>query len=258
MGLILVAFCVSHSGAQTTVLYDGTSNVTPSDVAWGWTYAGVGTVTPPGGSGYTQLSTTGLDAFQAGFSRLAPSNLYASLGWRLRFDLQITTEDHSNAGGDKNSDGLSDRSGVSFIALGADHLGVELGFWNNEVWAQQQTPLFIHDTVNERAFLNTTASGTGAAGLIQYDLVVNSSSYQLFVDGSPTASLSGLLKNYTSGPAIYSQPNFLFVGDDTTSARGAFKLSRVELTAVPEASAWVLGLAFSLVLIVIPRKKSSM
>lgn len=234
LGIILPAHC------QTITLYDGASNVAPTDPSWAWTFAGIGTVTPPGGSGFTQLSTAAADALQAGFSKTTPTNLLASFGWRLRFDLQVNSEDHSNPAGDKNSDGLSDRGGISLIALGADHLGVELTFWPNEVWTQEQSPLFVHDTVNDRAFLNTTAAGTGSAGLIRYDLVVSGSGYNLFVNGSNSSSLTGTLKNYTAGPAIYSLPNFLFIGDDTTSARGAFSLSRVELASVPEPSVWTM------------------
>ena len=255
IALLFAATLSPTARSQTTVLYDGSSNVTPSDPSWGWIYAGIGTVTPPGGSGYTQLTTMTSDAFQAGFSKTAPANLYASLGWRVRFDLQLTAEDHSNSAGDKNADGLSDRSGVSLIALGADHLGVELGFWNNEIWTQQQSPIFIHDTVNERAFLNTTASGSGSAGLIRYDLVVNGPSYYLYVNGSSLPSLTGQLKNYTAGPVIYNQPNFLFIGDDTTSARGAFSLSRVELTAVPESSTVAFIIASGIALIVSFRRR---
>ncbi|MEP6756525.1 MAG: hypothetical protein ABJA67_13550 [Chthonomonadales bacterium] len=234
----VLSFFAKPALCQTTVLYDGASNVTPSDVSWGWSFAGAGSVTPPGGSGFTGLSTTANDAFQAGYARNTPTALFASLGWNLRFDMQVTAEDHSNPTGDKNADGLSDRGGVSVIALGADHLGVELTFWNNEVWTQEQSPLFVHDTVLDRAFMNTTTTGTGSAGLIRYDLLVNGSSYRLYVNGSSTAAMTGTLKNYTGGPAIYNTPNFLFFGDDTTSARGSFNLSRVAITSAPEPSFW--------------------
>jgi hypothetical protein len=217
--------------AQTTTLYDGTSNVTPDSSPWGWTFAGIGTVTPPGGTGATKLDTTAADAFQAGYAMISPTGLYRTLGYNVRFDIKVVAENHSNPSADKNADSLADRSGVSVIVLGNDKKGVELAFWQTNVWTQSDT--FLH-SVSEDAAFNTTAAGSGVGGLIQYSLVVGGSAYSLFANGGTTPILSGLLHDYSASPNPYQTPNFLFLGDDTTSSRGSFQFSRFDVTSAPE------------------------
>jgi hypothetical protein len=217
--------------SQTTTLYDGTSNVTPDSSPWGWTFAGIGTVTPPGGTGATKLDTTANDLFQAGYATIAPGGLYRTLGYNVRFDIKVVSENHSNPSADKNADSLADRSGVSVIVLGNDKKGVELAFWQTNVWTQSDT--FLH-SLSEDATFNTTAAGTGIAGLISYNLVVGGNSYSLFANGGVSPILTGSLHDYSASPNPYQTPNFLFVGDDTTSARGSFQFSRFDVTSAPE------------------------
>ena len=251
VSLCLLALFSGSARAQTIVLYNGAANTAPA--AQGWTFfdGGVPPVVPPGtqtvGGGATAFDTTVSNLTRGGYT-LQGSNptqaftLNNSIGYTLRFDVQTVVEDHSSSGtADKNGDGIADRAGFSLIAVGSNKKAVELGFWSDQVWIQSDTPLFTHTA--ESANFNTTAAGQGMAGLIRFDLKVSNGGYQLFADGSPTALLTGALKDYTAfapnpgDPNPYVIPNLLFLGDDTTSANGKFKLSYVALTvpqAVPE------------------------
>jgi hypothetical protein len=154
-----------------------------------------------------------------------------TLGYRVRFDVKINSENHTFADSDKNGDNLSDRAGFSLVAISSDgQKGVEIGFWDNEIWVQKDGisdsgPLFTHDTANasgDRWFGDTTQ-------LSSYELAVLGDNFTLFRNG--TAILNNRpLRNYTSftGPINpYKTPNFLFFGDDTTSASASFELKNV-------------------------------
>jgi hypothetical protein len=241
-GLLLTA--ASGGFAQSFTLYDGTSGVTPDDPSWGWTYASTGgTAVKTASGGLTTLDTTANDAISAGFStvtssRSTPFALNNATGYTVSFDLQTNAENHSNPNADKNGDGLADRSGVSLIVLGSNHQGVEMSFWQNEIWTQQSSPLFIHSPTSERD------QGTGLTSLLtQYYLTVQGSSYSLS-NAVGAVLLTGSLHDYygNGAPALpYSASNFLFLGDDTTSANGSFSVANVSVTlATPEPGAWAL------------------
>lgn len=209
------------------MLYDGSSGVLPDHTSWGWSYVATGGTASMGG-GMANLDTTANDLFAAGWGRTAPFSLNASTGFTVRFDVQIVAETHSASSADKNGDGLADRAGFSIIVLGSDAKGVELAFWEDEVWAQQDAPLFIHSTSSERAFLDTTA-------LTRYDLTMAGNAYILKAGG--TTILSGARKDYsafTGFPDPYETPDFLFFGDNTSSASGRSGVAWVEATPVPE------------------------
>ncbi|MEG4148807.1 choice-of-anchor Y domain-containing protein, partial [Microcoleus sp. Pol12B5] len=154
-----------------------------------------------------------------------------TLGYNIRFDVKINSESHTFADSDKNADGLSDRAGFSLVAISSDgQKGVEIGFWDNEIWVQKDGisdsgPLFTHDTANaspDRWLGNTTQ-------LSSYELAVLGDNFTLFRNG--TAILNNRpLRNYTSFTGLinpYTTPNFLFLGDDTTSASASFELKNV-------------------------------
>jgi hypothetical protein len=102
-----------------------------------------------------------------------------------------------------------------------------MAFWENEIWVQDDDAedpgsLFTHA---EGAAYSTTVS------LQTYHLAIFSSTYTLTV-GSSTI-LTGRLRDYTnfSGPIDpYETPNFLFLGDNTTSAQARIKLTFVSIT----------------------------
>lgn len=218
--LALVAFL------SPVVLYDAASDTLPQDAPWFWGLVGVGgSVTPPGGTQKTILDTTANLGIQRGWLNVVQAGLDPFKRPRVTFDLRVVAESHSNA----------DRAGVSVIVTCSDKKGVEISFWQNEVWAQDDSPLFTH---GEGAPLDTTAHGSGRGGLRRYTLVFDRSRYWLTVDGQPL--LSGPRKDYrafTGNPDPYEIPNVLWVGDDTQSASARFEFSYFESGSVlPAAS----------------------
>lgn len=152
--------------------------------------------------------------------------LHRKAGFRLTFCVQVIAEDH--AASDKNGDGVGDRSGFSVIVLSAGCRGIELGFWTDQIWAQEsgaaEPPLGTLFTRAESAPFDTTQ-------LRAYDLLVNGDTYRLF--SGDTLILSGALRDYTAfeGPVNpYRTPNFIFLGDDTGSAQAIVNLAFVGVT----------------------------
>ncbi|MBZ0214154.1 MAG: PEP-CTERM sorting domain-containing protein [Nitrospirae bacterium] len=225
--------------AQIIPLYSGALNSTPD--AQGWLYqnlpAGTAVVTPPGGSGYTTLNTSAAYLPYAGWAAVTPFNLDPAVGFRVRFDFKVLAEDHGASTADHSSppDGLADRAGLSFIILGSDKKGVELGVWTDEIWGQMDSPMFEHSQTEERGFVDTTGAGTGMAGLNRLDVTVIGGNYS--VRFNDNLLYSAATKDYTPFVGAidpYETPNFLFLGDDTTSASATFQFSYAEVELVPE------------------------
>jgi hypothetical protein len=213
--------------AAATVLYDGGLGTKPA--AQGWFYQGGGASETFGG-GATTVDTTsnksimsGYFASQAGFlgSTAPVPVLDRAAGYTLTFAAQVEAEDHS--GSDKNGDGIGDRAGFSVIALSSDKLGIELGFWGDQVWAQEGgsgSSLFTHA---EGAAFSTT-------GLITYELTLYGDSYRLSSGGA--SILTGKVRDYTAFVGAldpYETPSFLFFGDDTSSASARFRIARIAI-----------------------------
>lgn len=138
-------------------------------------------------------------------------------GFRISWDLLVHSETHSN----------NNRAGFSIIALSNDNLGIELGFWSNEVWAQSGAN-FLH----AEGVTFTTTNQT------HYDLTLQGGNYNLFANG--VSVLTGALRDYSSFGVPYSYNNFLFLGDDTSSADADITLGRVSLiSAIPEPATWI-------------------
>jgi hypothetical protein len=210
------------------VLYDGANPATPliTDAGWQYGKTGTGTATVSASGGGTVLDTTGVaspfaDDVRAGFNTSAGFP-FAGAGLQpilpgvrntIRFTVVVPDEVH-------NSDA---RAGFSVILLNAASSGIELGFWENEIWAQQG-PTFGH-SAGESAPFDTT-------GVHTYDLTFDNGSYALAESGN--VLLSGALRTYT-GNVVYGFQNYLFMGDDTESAFGRSTVYRVE-QVVPEPS----------------------
>jgi hypothetical protein len=114
------------------------------------------------------------------------------------------------------------------IAIGSDKKGIELGFWTDEIWAQQSNPLFTHSNTERNTFDTTTSNS--------YELSVLGDSYQLSANGS--AILTGKVKDYSAFNHVgtlpydpYETPNFLFFGDNTTSANAEVELKSISVLA---------------------------
>ena len=144
-----------------------------------------------------------------------------STGFQVNFALQLESESHSS----------NHRSGFSVIILAEHAKGVELGFWLNEIWAQGDEltgGLFRH--------AEGVAFATNA-GLTDYQITILGDTYTLTANAQPI--LTGPLRDYSAFdgfPDPYSTPNFLFLGDDTTSAQARVRLSFVSVTGTEQAT----------------------
>lgn len=195
------------------VLYDGGQGTLPANQ--GWTYGAFGSATQAVVNGAVVLDTTLPGSVQAGWTRSSPTPLQRTNGFTLLFTAQVIAENHSS----------TNRAGFSVIVLGADKRGIELGFWTNLVFAQSDVPLF---TRAEEALWST---GTGH---VQYALTMLATNYVLRANGTPI--LAGPVRDYTAFigfPDVYETPNFLFLGDDTSSAAAVAGIRQVMLVQPP-------------------------
>ncbi len=173
----------------------------------------------PSDAPYTRFDSTGFGSLQGGTSR-GDLSLNTSEGFWLRFRLRLNSEAHASG----------ERAGLSIIALGSGLEGIELGFWTDQVWAQ-----------NTGFTKGESTSDISSAVFVNYNLLMQGGSYAMFRD--TTLILTGLLRDYSSFGSPYTIPNFLFIGDDTTSARASFDLASVQYEAVPESATGILTLA---------------
>ena len=177
-------------------------------------------------------------------------------GYVLSFNAKVLSESHSTTTdtNDRNGDGKADRAGFSVIALSQDKRGIELGFWADRIWAQedgtsQAAPSLEPDgtTAGNTRTLFTQAEFTALNATVntQYDLAVKGDNYQLFANGN--LILSGRLRDYSafvpasqviSGiqvnpPNPYNIANFVFLGDSTPTAQSSVQLNQLSITSSP-------------------------
>jgi hypothetical protein len=210
-------------------LYDGSLGNLPEDQGF-FIYL---TFNFPGPPAATQTATSNgviLDSMTAttdyaGYVRdpnEMPTILDRTSGYTVSFTVQITSEAHTN----------SDRAGFSLTVLSSDSDGIELGFWTNEIWAQD-------DDSNDPNDLLTHAEGVTftTTSLTPYSLAIFSNTYTLSTNGNPI--LSGTLRNYSAfnpplgAPNPYTSTNFISLGDNTSSARARIKLAAVSISTAP-------------------------
>jgi hypothetical protein len=201
--------------ASTSTLYDGALGGTPDTQGLLYQSFAV-SATQTFSNGLTILDTTPRQSDLAGYigNPASVPALDRTSGYTLTFGVQVVSEAHSN----------NDRAGFSIIALSQDKLGIELGFWSDHIWAQEggTSSLFTH--AEDAPFTTTT-------GLISYTLAIHGGTYALAANGAPI--LNGNLRDYSAFagfPDPYETPNFIFLGDDTSSAKAKIKLAAFAVT----------------------------
>lgn len=211
------------TAAATYTLYDGALGGTPNTQSFLYLNLPPGSATNSESGGVTTLDTTIVNngAYAGYFNDHSTTPdipvLDRTTGYTVTFTVQVESESHAN----------NDRAGFSVIILGDDNKGVEMAFWENEIWVQD-------DDADDPGDLFTHAEGvpySTTTGLQSYNLAIFSDTYTLTVASSTI--LTGRLRDYTnfSGPIDpYETPNFIFLGDDTTSAQARIKLSFVAVT----------------------------
>ncbi len=203
--LIPATFTLAFQGesppTKTTVLYDSALGGTPD--SQGFDFLAIGLQANQSYiDGLTILDSSAELGDLAGYFNNQDIVFDRTQGYEVQFIVQIQEENHSNG----------NRAGFSLIVLSDDLLGIELGFWTNEVWAQEggTDRLFRHA---EGAVLDTTSA------LIQYRLRIEGENYALFANDAQI--LAGPVRDYTAfSGAIdpYETANLLFLGDNTRRA----------------------------------------
>jgi len=224
------------SSATVYTLYDEKQNNLPDDQTWLAYYAKDGSAIPNNITNGVQLVTdTPASAGYSNYSLLPVPGiknptfpvLDSSIGFTLSFNMWLHKESHT---------GNDNRAGFSIILLDSNHQGVELGFWEDSIWSQSANPLFT--AKDEEEAFNTTAS------MLAYDLTLLNNNY--YLTHNDIILLEGALKDYSDfngplGSLPYLLPNYLFLGDDTSSAAanvtlGHIVLSDTALFTVPSPS----------------------
>ena len=221
--LFLLAFQPVYPATQTMVLYDASLGSMPDQQ--GFSYLAIGSsASQQFIDGMTILDSTGSIDDQVGYFSREQLPLDRELGYQVQFTIQIGEEEHLSR----------HRSGFTLLFLSDDLLGLELAFWEDEVWVQEggaADDLFRHA---EGAAFDTTTK------LVDYQLAVLGDTYNLFADD--LLILTGSLRDYTAFegfPDPYETQGLLFLGDNTRrgAARTAIRYVAVETEAVATATA---------------------
>ncbi len=208
---------------QTTILYDSSLGTLPNAQAFLYlTIPFTPQATQIYSDGVTILNTMPVQSEMAGYfvRPEAVPDLQRTQGFTFTFTIQIDEEAHVS----------NDRAGFSIILLSDDLLGIELGFWEDRIWAQEG---------GEPPDLFTQAEGVAyetTAALTTYHLTILSDTYTLLADQTPI--LTGPVRDYTAFDGAldpYETPNFIFLGDNTGSARAQARLAYVAITTPADA-----------------------
>jgi hypothetical protein len=222
----LLAICMGMQSANGGLVTLFTGSGLPSNQPWliyGNDFAGTASQTSV--SGGVQLSSD--NTARAGYSNYIPLPipilknssfpiLDRTLGFELEFRARINSEAHIS----------NNRAGFSVILLGKDAQGIEIGFWNDQVWAQN-----TGFTKGESQSFDTSVDR-------DYRLRITNDTYTLLE--SNQTLLSGSVRNYGTPSMPYALPNYLFLGDNTTSASANVTLGAIQLqsnlSSIPEPS----------------------
>ncbi|MEK0195714.1 sodium:calcium exchanger, partial [Microcoleus anatoxicus PTRS1] len=218
----------------TNVVYNGLLRNTPSEQGW-LNFTNLNAATPGviaseifSGNG-VNLNSTAANNIYAGYSN-NPLNPSLSIldrhsGFSISFNLQIISESRTNP----------NRAGFSIIAVTSDRKAIEIGFQqlsatSGNIFAQGDgiTPNPGGQINSLFVAAENVAYDTNLA--TNYTLKVQGANY-FFYDESEVI-LTGPIRDYTafSGPIDpYETPNFIFLGDDTTSAQANINLTRVSV-----------------------------
>ena len=209
----------SFADISTVVLYDAASGAIPDKSLMPFTAFPSDATSLTYSDGMTVLDTTisGTDTLAGWVSSLATTPGFPTLdpvaGVQFNFSLQIESESHAN----------NRRAGFSVIMLDKDAKGIELAFWENEIWVQSDDKtggMFKH---GEEIAFDTTS-------LMDYQLTFAGDTYTLTANSE--ILLSGPLRDYRAFegfPDPYETPNFIFLGDDTTSSQARIRLRYVSV-----------------------------
>lgn len=221
------------SSTRASALYNGSAGTSPA--AQGWTrISPLGTETISGGG--VVLDTNANFGFLDVYGRnLSSTPIDRTTGFNLRFDLQLINEARNGAASNNTgTDSIDDRAGLSVTVISSDLAGIELGFWTNRIWAQEDGAVKADPTSAPTGTRFTQAEGSpfNTTVLTRYDLSILGNTYFLYAgENYTTPVLQGRLRNYSPEGFPYTLTNSIAIGDNTTSARGSFRLNQVQLSS---------------------------
>ena len=212
------------------ILYNASLPTLPSQQGWltfGTGLTGTQTRVATG----TLLNSTAVMADFAGYSNYSRTaatlvnstfpSLNRSVGFSLDFRLRVISETHLAT--------TTNRAGFSVTLLdqGPTPQGIELGFWTNSIFSQGGGPTPFRSVGQRLDGVNTTLA-------TNYSLRMLDQTYYLLANNR--LILSGAVQDYSQAPADprlpyrpYSTPNFLFLGDNTSSASANVELGTTSL-----------------------------
>jgi hypothetical protein len=203
-----------YGKAQT--LYEAGLGTLPE--AQGWIFPALGVATEVFTNNSVVLDTSALSSTYAGWVNSSSLILNRVNGFGFLVTALVNAEAHVS----------TNRAGFSILVLADDQRGIELGFWTNTIFAQSDSPLFTHA---EEAHFPTSD------GFVDYTLTIQADQYVL--RANRMAILSGPVRDYTAFNGTinpYRTPNFIFLGDDTTSAGASVSVRRLALIPAPRLS----------------------
>ncbi len=213
-GFILLALAVftflfvpPASGAPVP-LYNGSLGALPTSQFWLYGVDPAASTIPVMQNGAVVMDSTGPTADSAGFFTITSQHpaflqpLDREAGFTVWVEAQLISESHVS----------DDRAGYSVIVLSNDLSGIELGFWDNEIWAQE----FVDGDTSQQFIHAEGTDATPTVAQTPYAIWIRGDSYRLYVDGD--FRLTGPVRNYSPFGAPYNQANFIFFGDNTSSA----------------------------------------
>jgi hypothetical protein len=225
--------------ATALTLYDPGLGTLPS--AQGWATGGTPGFAPGQQSvtgGLLRFDSTDASVAAFGNGRPSPQPLLTDSGFRLTWQLQLTSETHTS----------DNRGGFSLLVQGQEQTkSLELGFWENRVWALDYVPGGADSGYVQGAGVAFDTAGA----LRNYALTVSNDQFSLTADGVPL--LDGALRDYPSNfasPAtlVYSLPSYVFFGDNSSRGLSSANVGAIQLLPVPEpASALLLAAGLGLV-----------
>ncbi|HET9906459.1 MAG TPA: hypothetical protein VFQ23_07455 [Anaerolineales bacterium] len=214
------ASATSQVNSKTLVLYEAASGSIPTSPLLSFTDFPFGVAAPIYENQLTILDTTAAgNETYAGWVSTAESItgfpwLDRAAGFQVNFSVGVERESHAN----------NQRSGFNVILLGNDAKGLELAFWTNEIWVQ-------NDNLTGGLFTHGEGVNIDTTNFTDYQITMSADTYTLSANGTPI--LSGPVRDYSSFegfPDPYQTPNFLFMGDNTTSAQARTHLGYVSIT----------------------------
>ncbi len=212
VGIGLVARSSASSAEANTVLYDANLGTLPNAQSFDFQNIGV-SAEQRYEDGRTILDTDGNLGDYAGYVGKNMPVLDRQEGYELSFVIQVLAESHDNY----------HRSGFSLITLDKEAVGIELAFWKDQIWVQDDDDMMFEHA--EGVAYDTTVNTF-------YTLRIEGETYKLWANGQPL--LSGAVRDYKPYEGAidpYETPNFLFLGDDTTSAGGETAIAYVALSS---------------------------